>query len=96
MERSRVVADTVERARKEDGELQIPIEEGLLSWDDVLELGDVVAGDVPGRTDGRELTLFTSGGIGVEYLVVAREVYERACEADAGTAVTVDLESDHL
>lgn len=96
VERARVVADTVARARKEEGELLLPIEAGRLSWNDVLELGDVVAGDVPGRTDEREITLFTSGGLGIEYLVVARGVYERARDADAGTEVGIAPEADHL
>ena len=96
VERARVIADTRDRARKEEGELLLPIEEGILAWEDVLELGAVVAGDAPGRRDGKEITLFTSGGIGVEYLVVAREVYERARDADAGTEIEVSPEADRL
>jgi alanine dehydrogenase len=96
VERARVVADTLDRARKEEGELLLPVAEGALSWDDVVELGAVVAGAEPGRTDEREITLFTSGGIGAEYLTVAYGVYERALAADAGTEVDLRLETDHL
>lgn len=96
VERARVVADTRDRARKEEGELLLPIEDGVLSWEDVVELGEVVTETAPGRVDEREITLFTSGGIGAEYLTVAHGVYERALEVDAGTEVEFELEADHL
>jgi alanine dehydrogenase len=96
VERARVIADTLGRARKEEGELLLPIEEGHLGWTDILELGAVVTGDAAGRTSDQEVTLFTSGGIGVEYLLVAREVSERAAETEVGTEIDLSPEADHL
>jgi alanine dehydrogenase len=96
VERARVVVDTLDRARKEEGEILLPIEEGRLQWTDVLELGEIVTGEAAGRTGNKQVTLFTSGGISVEYLLVAREVFERALEAGVGTEVELQPETDHL
>lgn len=87
--RSRVIADSLARARKEEGELLVPAEEGAFDWAEAVELGDIVAGDEPGRADEAEITLMTSGGLSIEYLVTGRRVYERAREAGRGTELTV-------
>lgn len=92
VERARVIADSLSRARKEEGELLLPAEAGRFDWDEALELGAVVAGDVAGRTDANEVTLFTSGGLGVEYLLVGREVYDRAVASDTGTTLNIPME----
>lgn len=96
VERARVVVDTLGRARKEEGEVLLPIAEEQLRWTDIVELGAVVTGDAAGRTSDKEVTLFTSGGIGVEYLLVASEVSARAIEAGVGTEIDLSPEADHL
>ncbi|MBS1251540.1 MAG: Delta(1)-pyrroline-2-carboxylate reductase [Anaerolineales bacterium] len=68
----------------EAGDLIKPIEGGVITWDDVIELGQVVAGEVPGRQEGAAITVFESLGIAIEDVAVARRVYEKALEAGAG------------
>jgi ornithine cyclodeaminase/alanine dehydrogenase-like protein (mu-crystallin family) len=80
-----VIADSVDRAKREEGELRLAIEEGAIAWESVLELGSVVAGSTPGRTADDEITYVTSGGLATETLVLARGVEERARERDVGT-----------
>lgn len=87
--RSRVIADALHRAQKEEGELIIPVEEGVFDWREVVELGDVVRGVEPGRDDDEQITLMTSGGLSMEYLVTARAVYDRAVQEGAGTEFPV-------
>lgn len=83
--RARVVAvDSREQARLECGDLLEPMEKGLLHWDRVDELADVVAGHVPGRIDHDDITLFESQGLAVEDVAVAAVVYERAKAEGAG------------
>ena len=89
VERSRVIVDTIDRAQKEEGELIIPHEEGAFDWSRATELGSVVAGATPGRTRDDEITYFTSGGLGIEYLSVGRVVYDRAVEAGVGRQLPV-------
>lgn len=51
------------------------------------ELGDVVAGTAPGRTSSTEITVFDSGGTGLETVAGAYLLVERAREATRGTSV---------
>lgn len=86
--RARVVAvDSREQARLECGDLLEPVEKGLLHWDRVHELADVVAGHVPGRIDPADITIFESQGLAVEDVAVAAVVYERAKAEGAGQQI---------
>ena len=69
------------------GELAGAVEAGDVSRDDVTELGAVLAGDVEGRTDPAEVTLFDSTGLAIQDLAIALAVIEawRAGEVDAAT-----------
>ena len=51
------------------------------------ELGEVLAGTHPGRTDADELTVFKSLGLGVEDLAAAELVVRKAQEQGAGSEV---------
>ncbi len=68
----------------EAGDLIKPIEDGAITWDDVVELGQVVAGQVPGRQEDAAITVFESLGIAIEDVAVARRVYEGALKVGAG------------
>ncbi len=83
--RARVVAvDSREQARMECGDLLEPVETGLLQWDRVHELADVVAGHVPGRIGSDDITLFESQGLAVEDVAAGAVVYKRAKAEGAG------------
>lgn len=51
----------------------------------VTEIGEVIAGDKPGRTSPQELTLYKSTGHAVEDAATARLVYDRALVERVGT-----------
>lgn len=68
----------------EAGDLIAPAQQGIIDWEDVIELGQVVAGKAPGRPDDNAITLFKSLGIAIEDVAVARHVYSKALEAGAG------------
>ena len=77
--RSRIYVDLLESARREAGDLELAFEEGLASRDQVIgEIGSVLLGDVPGRQDSSEITLYKSLGIVAQDLATAYRVYERA------------------
>ncbi|MDQ3856452.1 MAG: ornithine cyclodeaminase family protein [Chloroflexota bacterium] len=82
-----VVVDSLESARLEGGDLLPAIDRGLLAWEHVVELGDVVAGRHPGRPDYEAITLFKSHGVASEDVVLAHEVYLRATEQGVGERV---------
>ncbi len=85
VERADVVAiDDKAQGRIEAGDLLAAEREGVLNWDDVLELGQVVAGGTAGRRDDESITLFESLGVAIEDVAVARRVYRRALASGVG------------
>ncbi len=84
-----VVTDTLETARLESGDLLGPLERGSIRWEQVWELGDVVAGLKPGRRSDQDITLFDSHGLALWDTAVAAAVYRRATAERVGTEVGV-------
>jgi alanine dehydrogenase len=80
-----IAADDLEAAKLESGDLDWPIQGGLMSWEKVCELAPIVAGLMPGRRSDDEITLFESQGIALEDVAAASLVYERARERGIGT-----------
>ncbi len=73
---SRVFVDWLPAALKEAGDLLLAIEEGTVTKDHVIgEVGGVLAGDLPGRTDPSEITVFESLGQAVQDLLAADYVF---------------------
>lgn len=74
----RIVVDDLEQAKLEAGDLIQPVEESVLDWERVVELGTVVAGTEPGRRSADEITLFESQGIALEDVAAMKLAYDRA------------------
>ncbi len=79
-----VCADSVEQAKIEAGELIVPVEKGLLTWERVHELRYVVNGDFAGRKTPGDITFFKSLGLAIEDIAVAAVVYRKAIEQKKG------------
>lgn len=86
--RARVFTDEVAQAVSL-GECQHAISAGLISQDDVTEIGAVINGSDAGRRDAAEVTLFDGTGVGLQDLAVAASVVELAIEK--GIAIKVDF-----
>lgn len=83
--RSNVVTiDSKDQGRLEAGDLVAALDQGVIEWIDVAELGRVVAMRAPGRQSADDVTLFKSLGIGLEDIAVAMKVYQKAKEAGVG------------
>jgi alanine dehydrogenase len=83
--RARIVTvDSKEQGRLEAGDLVAALDQGVIEWIDVAELGRVVAMRTLGRQSAQDITLFKSLGIGLEDIAVAKKVYEKAKEAGIG------------
>lgn len=88
--RSRYVADSRERALKEEGELLIPMAKGVITAGHIhAELADVVVGRTVGRESDRDITLFSSGGIASEVMVTAARIYARALSRGVGRELKI-------
>ncbi len=84
---ARVAADSVEQAKLESGDLAAAVAEGMLQWEDVVEMSDIVGGRVPGRTSPDEITLFESHGIAAWDVATAARVYELALQQGMGQQI---------
>ncbi|MFP4626299.1 MAG: ornithine cyclodeaminase family protein [Natronomonas sp.] len=97
IERSTYVPDLHERAMADAGSFLAAIDAGVVNTDHVhAELGAVVAGTAPGRTDDDELTVFDSGGTGIETVAAASMLYEKARTDGLGTELSIAAASDAL
>lgn len=81
-----VVAHSKEAAQaQKQGDLWEPVRAGILRWEDIHDLSEVVAGTAPGRSRREDITLFKNNiGIGLQFAAVAPQVYERARTARIG------------
>lgn len=82
-----VVVDSREVAQGESGDLLPAFETGLLYWENVADLGDVLTGRWPGRTDDRQVTLFESHGMALQDIYTGARVLRLAREQGIGVAL---------
>jgi alanine dehydrogenase len=82
--RGRIYADDWEQA-SHNGDLMHAVEAGLLSRDDVAQLGDVLIGTADGRQSERDITIFDSTGLAIQDLAIALAAIEHAEELDLPT-----------
>lgn len=82
--------DRRESLFNESGDYLMALAEGAVTPESVRgELGEVLIGTAPGRSDDRGLTVFKSLGLSVEDLAAAQLVLDRALAS--GTATQVDF-----
>jgi len=62
-----------------------PLQEGIITWDKIFELGDVAAGTVPGRTSDDQITYHANNnGTAAADLAIAQWVYKTCKEMGRG------------
>jgi alanine dehydrogenase len=67
------------------GEVNVPITEGLLLPEDIYaQIGEVLAGKKPGRSDEQEITIFDSTGLAIQDVAAGFVVYEKATRMGRG------------
>ncbi|MFZ0610026.1 MAG: ornithine cyclodeaminase family protein [Xanthobacteraceae bacterium] len=76
--------DHLAQAHHEAGEYRELIAAGRLKWQDIVELGDILTGKVPGRRGPADITLFKSLGIALEDIAFAELIRRRAIERGIG------------
>ncbi len=74
---SRIVVDSYQGALSEAGDLVVPLERGVITRAQVVaELAELVRGEVVGRLNASEITLFKSVGTALADLAAAQAVVE--------------------
>lgn len=81
LRRSHLFCDDWEQA-SHGGELAGVFAAGLVSRDDVTQLGDVLRGAAQGRTSAEEITTFDSTGLAIQDLAIALAALARAGELE--------------
>lgn len=85
-----VYCDTVDGVINEAGDLMIPLADKIVTEDIIKgELGQVINGDVIGRTSEEEITIFKSTGSAVLDVVNARRIYKKAIESEKVTSISI-------
>jgi ornithine cyclodeaminase/alanine dehydrogenase-like protein (mu-crystallin family) len=82
---SKIYLDHWEQGLQEHGEVLIPIEQGLMLPNHIEgDLGQLITGQIEGRTPDTRWTLFLSGGTGIEDIAVASRLYDLARQKGVG------------
>ena len=79
--RVRVFCDDWEQA-SHNGDLVHAVEAGVLTREDVTQLGDVLAGTAGGRQSSDDITVFDSTGLAIQDLAIALAAMEQADALD--------------
>lgn len=81
-----IVATLVQQGiQDEQGDLLEPVQNGVITWEDVKDLSALVTGRVQGRRSDRDVTLFKQNSDqGVGYMALARLAHDKARAAGVG------------
>lgn len=82
-----VVCDEKEQSRVESGNLLWAVAHGIISWDRIEELGDVVAGRVKVPDPGTSTIVFGSHGLAINDVAMTARAYELARANGIGTEI---------
>lgn len=97
IERATYVPDLRERTELDAGSFLHAVEDGVVDETHVhAELGEIVTGRAMGRTSAEEITVFDSGGTGIETVAGGALLYERARDAGLGTEIEFAPASEAL
>lgn len=90
IQRSLVIVDSRAAALAEAGDLIIPLENGDINHDHIVaELGEVIVGIHPGRTDASQITFFKSVGVAVQDAAAASIAINNSLNSGLGSRITL-------
>ena len=87
--RSRIAVDQRSACLNEAGDLINAVGAGKITIESLAELGEIASGEIRGRRDESEITLFKSVGNAIQDLVAANRVLENGLRNDLGTRVSL-------
>lgn len=80
-----VLNSRAQAVQDQQSDVSDAVERGLLTWDRVWELGELLLGKVPGRTDDRQVSWFNNNaGQGVADVALGAAIYKKARAAGIG------------
>jgi len=75
----------------QQGDIYWPVQNGVIGWDRVVEISDVLAGKAKGRTDDKQIILYKNqGGQGIVDIALAKKCFELAKQHGKGHEMRID------
>jgi ornithine cyclodeaminase/alanine dehydrogenase-like protein (mu-crystallin family) len=72
----------------EQGDLFEPVTSGIIAWDDIFDMGELLAGKATGRTSPQQITLFKQNSDqGVGFMALAKLAHDKASEKGIGIEI---------
>jgi alanine dehydrogenase len=73
------------------GDFMERLEKGIISWEKIVEVGEVLNGMKPGRSRSDQITLFkNTGGVGISDVAIGGRLYQLAKEKELGLELPID------
>jgi len=74
----------------QQGDIYWPVQNGVIGWDKVVEISDVLAGKVKGRTNDKQIILYKNqGGQGIVDIALAKQCYDLAKQHGKGFEMNI-------
>src|SRR5699024_11970527 len=89
-DRSQVFVDHLDTVAHESGDYLLARSEDGRLPEIVSELSRVLRGEVAGRREPEDITLYNSVGVGLQDTAIVNVILEAAAESKAGTVVDID------
>lgn len=87
LKRAKIFVDDIQQSISV-GECECAVKNNLISKGDIAgEIGELISGDVLGRENDDEITVFDSTGIALQDLLVSKMIYDAAVKVQIGTYV---------
>ncbi|MCE2804166.1 MAG: ornithine cyclodeaminase family protein [Gemmataceae bacterium] len=83
-----IVVDHRDQAKLESGDLEKPLEDKLIHWAAIRDLGPLMVGRYPGRENPHQITLFKSNGLAIQDVACAKVVHDLARDQGLGKVVS--------
>lgn len=83
-----IVVDSREAVLRETGDIRIPLEKGIIKQENIVELGEIVAGQKISRK-GKGITIFKSVGLAIQDACAAGLAYRLAKEKNIGISIEI-------
>jgi alanine dehydrogenase len=75
----------------QQGDIYWPVQDGVIGWEKVVEIADVLTGKARGRTNDRQIILYKNqGGQGIVDIALAKMCYELAKEHGKGCEMKIE------
>lgn len=85
-----LAVDDLVQSRAEAREFNEAVDAGLIRWENVVELSDVVAAQTPMRKSPAEISVFKSHGIGLWDIAAADAIYKNAIARSVGVRLPIE------